>query len=153
MKEFIEKYGITKIHVYGLIPQKGTMFEEASRPTKEEQAWWIAQLRITFPKLDIQCGIWDDRIDYIPILLRAGSNSISKFKATKLFGTQIARDVEGACREAGREFVGTLTEVPNVDWDAEVNRLNIDDSMKKDIREKLELYLVKMRKNVLKCEM
>src|SRR3989338_8711314 len=58
LKDFIQEYAITKIHIYGLIPQKGTMFENVAIPTAEEQAWWIAQLRIAFPTLDIQCGIW-----------------------------------------------------------------------------------------------
>ncbi|MFQ5475117.1 MAG: radical SAM protein, partial [Candidatus Nanoarchaeia archaeon] len=49
LKSFIEKHEIQKIHVYGLIPQKGTVFEGKEAPTPEEQAWWIAKLRIEFP--------------------------------------------------------------------------------------------------------
>src|SRR3989344_5437072 len=60
LKEFIDKHDISKIHVYGLIPQKGTIHEHDLIPSAEEQAWWIAQLRIAFPTLDIQCGIWED---------------------------------------------------------------------------------------------
>src|SRR3989338_8763386 len=84
LKAFIRKHKIHKIHVYGLIPQKGTPFEYAEIPSQEEQAWWIAQLRVTFPTLDIQCGVWEDRVDRIPFLLTAGANSISKFQAIKL---------------------------------------------------------------------
>ncbi len=144
LKQFIERYQITKIHVYGLIPQKGTMFEHTPRPSKEEQAWWIAQLRIAFPSLDIQCGIWEDRLDYIPLLLKAGANSISKFKALKLFGTPLAFELEAGVQEAGRTFKGTLTKLPVVDWSALVDSLSVNDTLKQDIKYKLNCYLAKM---------
>ena len=147
LKEFIQKYQIGKIHIYSLIPQKGTMFENAPIPSKEEQAWWISQLRIAFPTLDIQCGVWEDRVDRISFLLKAGSNSISKFKATKLFGTKIAEDVEEQAGLAGRNFKGTLTKVPDVDWNAEVEKLDLDTEFKEKIKVKLEQYITKMRKN------
>ncbi|MDP3990117.1 MAG: radical SAM protein [archaeon] len=147
LKEFIVKYKINKIHVYGLIPQKGTPFENASRPTKEEQAWWIAQLRINFPKLDIQCGIWEDRIDYLSLLLKAGANSISKFKATKLFGTDIAKQIEEESVKAGRSFVGTLTKVPDVDWKEIVSNLSFEQELKDEILVKLGQYLKTMNEN------
>lgn len=148
LKTFIEKYKINKIHVYGLIPQKGTPFENVSRPTKEEQAWWIAQLRIAFPKLDIQCGIWEDRTDYLSLLLKAGANSISKFKATKLFGTDTAKRIEEESATAGRMFLGTLTEVPAVNWKKIVYDLPFEENLKKNILEKLEQYLTSMKKNI-----
>ena len=147
LKEFIVKYKINKIHVYGLIPQKGTPFENASRPTKKEQAWWIAQLRINFPKLDIQCGIWEDRIDYLSLLLKAGANSISKFKATKLFGTDIAKQIEEESVKAGRSFVGTLTQVPDVDWKELVSNLSFKQELKDEILVKLGQYLKTMNEN------
>jgi len=147
LKDFIIKYSITKIHMYGLIPQKGTMFEDASIPTKEDQAWWIAQLRIAFPKLDIQCGIWEDRIERISFLLKAGSNSISKFRATKLFATKFAQHIEDEAEKAGRIFKGTLTKLPDINWHAEVDKLSLDQNMKNQIKEKLDQYLLQMRKN------
>lgn len=147
LKAFIEKYEIDKIHVYGLIPQKGTMFEHSAIPTKEEQAWWIAQLRIAFPTLDIQCGVWEDRVERISLLLRAGANSISKFKATKLFGTKIAEEIEQQVKMAGRTFRGTLTKLPEMDWDAQIQRLSLDPDLKGKIREKLyNEYLAKIQR-------
>lgn len=148
LKAFIEKYDINKIHIYGLIPQKGTMFEHTAIPSAEEQAWWIAQLRIAFPKLDIQCGIWEDRVERVSLLLKAGANSISKFKATKLFGTKTAKAIEAEVAKAGRTFRGTLTKIPNMDWDAEVDRLSFSSELKEKIKEKLHKeYLKKMKKN------
>lgn len=148
LKGFIQKYQIDKIHIYSLIPQKGTMFEHASIPTKEEQAWWIAQLRIAFPKLDIQCGIWEDRTDRVAFLLHAGANSISKFKATKLFGTKSAQQMEEQVKLSGRTFKGTLTKLPSIDWEKEVDKLSFDQEWKNKIKQKLfNEYLRKIEKN------
>jgi len=148
LQAFIKKYEIDKIHVYGLIPQKGTMFEHASIPTAEEQAWWIAQLRIAFPTLDIQCGIWEDRVERVSLLLAAGANSISKFKAIKLFGTARAKEIESQVTLAGRTLKGTLTDLPSFDWDAEIKKLSCDNELKERIQKKLyNEYLRKMPVN------
>ncbi len=147
LKNFIEKYEIGKIHVYGLIPQKGTIHENDSIPTAEEQAWWIAQLRIAFPKLDIQCGIWEDRIGRVSLLLQAGANSVSKFKAIKLFGTDIAKGIEQEAATAGREFIGSLTKLPEIDWDGAVDCLSLSSELKEKIRLKLHSYLAEMKKS------
>ncbi|HLC81118.1 MAG TPA: radical SAM protein [Candidatus Nanoarchaeia archaeon] len=146
--DFIKKHSISKIHVYGLIPQPGTAYADSPIPSAEEQAWWIAQLRVLFPKLDIQCGVWEDRLERVPLLLKAGANSISKFRATKLFGTALAKDMEQQVQSAGRTFRGTLTKLPEVDWDKEINRLSLDESMKLKIKPKLKLYLNQIQANL-----
>ena len=148
--DFIRKYNINKIHVYGLIPEKGTMYETAEIPSQEEQAWWIAQLRIHFPTLDIQCGVWEDRVERIAFLLQAGANSLSKFQALKLFATKIAMEIEQQVMRAGRTFKGTLTELPDIDWNAEVEKLSFSNSLKEEIKRKLQLYLKTMEKNTEK---
>ncbi|MBR9699784.1 radical SAM protein [Candidatus Woesearchaeota archaeon] len=145
LKEFISKYDISKIHVYGLIPQKGTPMENYPVPSTEDQAWWISQLRQEFPSLDIQCGIWEDRIDRIHDLLEAGANTISKFRAIKLFGSPLARQIEEEAAKAGRTFRGTLTVLPDVDWDKEVDKLSLDDEMKGHVRKKLHQYIKGMK--------
>lgn len=142
---FIEKYKITKIHIYSLIPEKGTMFEHTPMPSKEQQAWWIAQLRINCPTLNIQCGIWEDRTERVEYLLRAGANSISKFKAIKLFNSQEAREIERQAKLAGRKFQGTLTQIPDVDWEEKIEQLSFDGGLKERIRQKLKLYLKQMQ--------
>ena len=148
LSSFIRKYGIQKIHVYGLIPQKGTPFENFPIPSKEQQAWWIAKLRIEFPKLDIQGGIWEDRVDRISYLLEAGSNSISKFKSLKLFGTTIAQGIEDQALLAQRSFVGSLTKIPTVDWNKEIDHLDFSLELKDRIKIKLDIYIKRMVKNV-----
>lgn len=150
LEEFIKKYQIDKIHIYGLIPQESTMFQNTLPPTGEEQAWWIAKLRIAFPKLDIQCGIWEDRTERVSLLLKAGANSISKYQATKLFGTKVSQDIEAEAKKAGRKFNGTLTKLPDMDWNQEVEKLSLDRKLKEEILQKLLIYLKKMNDNVQK---
>ena len=152
LKEIIVKYGVTKIHVYSLIPHPGTMMENFAIPSKDEQSWWISKLRIEFPKLDIQCGIWHDRVEYISDLLQTGVNSISKFKCIELFGTEKARIVERQIASSGRKFNGSLTKIPNVDWDSEISRLDIDGKLKSEIKIKLDVYLKKMKDNCKKIK-
>ncbi len=145
--DFIRKYGISKLHLYSLIPHPGTLFENSPLPSQEYQAWWIAQLRINFSRLDIQCGIWEDRVERTSFLLKAGANSFSKFKALKLFGTKVASRLEEQAGLAGRKFEGTLTLLPDVDWEKEVSKLSIDEGLKRKIKEKLKLYLTKINRS------
>lgn len=146
--EIIERYHISKIHVYSLVPEKGTTYTEKDIPSPESQAWWIAQVRIHFPTINIQCGIWKDRIASLPLLLRAGANSFSKFPATRLFGTKYAYDIEEQVRKAGRVFQGTLTQLPDVDWTREIRMLPVDDLLKERVRKKIAQYIQKMGKNL-----
>ena len=148
LKAFITKHNINKIHLYGLIPTTGTVFESSPAPSAEQQAWWIAQLRIAFPTLDIQAGIWEDRTNRIPLLLQAGTNSLSKYQALKFFGTASARSIEQESKKAGRKFKGTLTELPDIDF-KEIETLPFESSLKNRINVKLKEYLHQMQKNIL----
>ena len=145
LKVFIEENSIRKIHMYALNPVEGTEFEGADSPSPEYQAWWIAKTRIAFPKIDIQMGVWKDKLDRIPLLLKAGANSISKFPATRYFGRPIAKKMEVEAEKSDRKFLGSMTELPDVDWDAEVDSLNVDDETREVVRKKLKQYLKKMR--------
>jgi biotin synthase-like enzyme len=146
LKKFITKHEITKIHIYGLNPQKGTMFENAKPPAAEYQSEWIRRTRMAFPNIDIQAGIWLDRVDYVAELLRAGANSISKFPALKAFGSKEANEIENQAKLANRKFIGTLSKMPKVDWDNEVDKLKFDIELKNNIKKKLKDYLRSMEK-------
>ncbi|MFT4343247.1 MAG: radical SAM protein, partial [Candidatus Woesearchaeota archaeon] len=146
LKDFIEKNAITKIHVYGLIPQKGTPYENVKPPSPEDEAWWIAQLRISFPGLDIQCGIWHDRAEYLPVLLQAGANSVSKLQALKVFGSNHLKNIVQMSEKAGRTFRGELLTVPSRNWDALVDEC-VDESLQKAVKEKLKKYLNAMNRS------
>jgi biotin synthase-like enzyme len=147
LKNIIRKYDISKIHIYGLNPHKGTVYENSPAPTKEYQAEWIAKTRIEFPKLDIQFGIWEDRPEYTSFLLKAGANSISKYPALKEFNSDSAKEIEMQAKLAGRKFIGTLTKMPNIDWDSEVDKLNLEKSIKEKIKAKIRQYVLQMNRN------
>jgi biotin synthase-like enzyme len=150
LKDFIRIYDINKIHIYGLKPRKGTILGNNHLPSKEEQAWWIAELRVSFPKLEIQCGVWEDRLDRTSYLLKSGANSVSNFRATKLFGTQLAYDLENQVKLSGRKFNSNLTKLPDIDWNNEVNKLSLEQEMKNKIKEKLNMYLEKINSNQIR---
>lgn len=149
--ETIEKYHISKIHFYGLVPHEGTIYANAQPPTANEQAWWIAQTRIAFPTIDIQCGIWSDRTNRISVLLRAGANSISKFQAIKLFASAPAKEIEKQAALAKRKFLGSLTILPCLDLD-EVDLFGFDTDLTTNIKKKAEQYLKLMRRNMERSE-
>ncbi|MBU0980452.1 MAG: radical SAM protein [Nanoarchaeota archaeon] len=141
LKSFIKEHDISKIHIYGLNPQKGTVFEHVLPPLAEYQAEWIARTRIAFPKIDIQAGIWADRVDAISLFFMAGANSISKFPAIRLFGGKEAQTIEEQANLAGREFLGSMTRLPgNISLDL------IPDILKEDVKVRLDRYLARMKK-------
>jgi biotin synthase-like enzyme len=148
LSDFIRKHQIDKIHIYSLVPQKRTIFEHTEQAHPEYHAWWIAQVRINFPKIDIQAGIWKDRAHQIPLLLSAGANSISKFPALRLFGSKRAEDIEHQIVSSGRKFKGTLTKLPEINWEKKIGQLPVKDKLKQEIKSKLQAYLNKMEKNL-----
>ena len=141
LEGFIRKHHIVKIHLYGLNPQEGTVYQGKEPPSKYLQAWYIARIRVAFPEMDIEAGVWEDRMQYIPLLLRAGATSLSKFAATRLFGKKESFAFEDAVRSGGREFLGTLTKMPLLDWEAEIVKLPLDSDIKELIRKKLFDYV------------
>jgi len=144
LKNFIEKHKIDKIYFYSLNPQKGTVFENKEMPSAEYQAEWIAKTRIAFPKIEILAGIWLNKVDRVPLLLKAGANSISKFPALKAFGSKEAKKVEEGARKAGRKFKGTLTKLPKINWNEEVEKLNLEKNLKEKVNKKLNSYLSRL---------
>lgn len=145
--ETIKKYHISKLHFYGLVPHEGTAYADTPAPTADEQAWWIAQTRIAFPTINIQCGIWSDRTERISVLLRAGANSISKFQAIKLFATKPAQDIEKQAALGGRKFLGSLTVVSDLDIN-EIDGFGFDAELTAHIKKKAQQYLKLMKRNM-----
>jgi biotin synthase-like enzyme len=144
LEKFIRRYKIERIHLYSLNPHPGTIFEHKPLPKPEYQAWWIAKTRMAFPTIDIQCGIWDDKVEDLSLLLRAGANSISKYPAIRRFNSSTANKIETEAKKAKREFKGSLTTMPEVDWDEKVAALQIDEELKQQIKKKLDAYLKTM---------
>ncbi|MBW3003036.1 radical SAM protein [Candidatus Woesearchaeota archaeon] len=141
--KFIEKHRLERITFYALKPIAGTPYTEG--PKREYYAEWIARTRIRFPKLQIIAGITARRVDDVPLLLRAGANAITKFPVTKKFNSDEAKKIEQYIKQEGRTFIGSVTKLPDVNWDNEIEKLDIDNDLKQQTKQTLKLYLERMR--------
>ena len=150
LHKFIEEHKLDRITFYALKPVKGTIFENKEGPTSEYYADWIAKTRIKFPKLELIAGTTARRYKEAELLFKAGANAITKFPATKLFGTEQAEVVEEGAKKAGRIFQGTLTKLPKINWDREADKVGFDEKLTEQLKEKLRLYLKSMEKNINK---
>ncbi|MBD3303834.1 radical SAM protein [Candidatus Woesearchaeota archaeon] len=148
LHNFIKEHQLDRITFYALKPVKGTIFENKQGPTTEYYTDWIAKTRIKFPKLEIIAGTTARRYKEAETLFRVGANAITKFPATKLFGTEQAQAVEEGAKKAERTFKGTLTKLPDIDWDKEVDSLELDSKLKEQLKEKLKQYLDSMENNI-----
>ena len=143
--DFIEKHKLKRITFYALKPVKGSPYTKS--PKENYYTWWIAKTRIRFPKLEIMAGLTPKRPDYTKKILLAGANAITKFPVIKKFNTEETKLIERQIKEAGRELFGSLTKLPKIDFDKEVNKLGFNEDLKKQITIKLNQYLERMSKN------
>jgi biotin synthase-like enzyme len=142
LKQFITKHHLDRITFYALKPVPGTSFTEG--PSTEDYVWWITQTRTAFPKLEIIAGTTARRVHEISQILEAGADAITKFPATKKFGCKEAIEFEAQIKKAGRKFTSTLTKLPKIDWDKQIDALNVSDELKIEIKKTLAMYLKKM---------
>jgi len=146
--KFIEKYNLSRITFYALKPVKDTEFENSEGPKTDDYLWWIAKTRVRFPKLEIIAGTTARRYEEVGLLLKAGANAFTKFPATKMFGTKEAHRIEKDIKEAGRELKGSITSLPDIDWNEEIEKIGLDEELEIEVKEKLKVYLKRMRKNI-----
>lgn len=143
LKKFVKKYKIDRITFYRLKPQKGTVFESKKPLKTENYVHWIKKTRKAFPKLEIIVGSWLRHLNEIHLLLKAGADSITKFPSIKSFGTKYAQEIERQAALAKRKFQGTLTKLPKIDWEKEVKKHDLNETV---LRKVLE-YVGVMKKN------
>ncbi|MFA6461958.1 MAG: radical SAM protein [Candidatus Woesearchaeota archaeon] len=148
LTKFIEKHKLDRITFYALKPVKGTIFENSNGPTTEDYLWWLASTRIKFPKLEIIAGTTARRYEEVGQLMKAGANAFTKFPATKMFGTRQAHQIEKDIKAAGRELRGSITQLPSVDWNAEIEKIGLDPELETDVKEKMKIYLKRMQNNI-----
>jgi len=141
--DFIEKHKLDRITVYALKPVPNTEFTEG--PSPEEFLQWLAKIRIKFPRLEIIAGTNLRRSEEGGYLMKAGANAVTKFPATKQFATERAKLMEKLIRYEKRDFISNLTELPEIDWDKEIDGLDIKEEYKSEMKEKLPAYLKKFR--------
>jgi len=147
---FIEKHSLDRITFYALKPVKDTPYKRG--PSTDDYVWWVANTRIRFPELQIITGTAYKRVTEespethkeVYNLMRAGSNAITKFPITKKFGSPAAEKMEQEILEADREMMGSLTKMPDVDWDEEIDSVDVDIKTRRHMKELIKLYLKKM---------
>lgn len=145
LSDFIEKYQLDRITFYALKPVKETIFENSGGPKTEDYLWWIAQTRIRFPKIEIIAGTTARRFQEVGLLLKAGANAFTKFPATRMFNSPEARKIETEIKETGRQFLGTLTQMPKIDWNREIEQIGLNPKLEKAVKEMMPSYLERMK--------
>ena len=141
---FIEKHQLHRITLYALKPVKGGAFTQG--PSVDFYASWIASIRIRFPKLEIIAGTNLRRCEEVGTLLKAGASAFTKFPATKQFATSKARLLARQTKDNGRNFISNFTELKDKDgkdinFEAEIDKLQIEEHYKEQMKEKLPNYL------------
>jgi len=137
--DFVEKHKLDRITLYALKPVRGTSYETG--PSQNEYLSWLASLRIRFPKLEIIGGTNLRRAEEVGYLMRAGVNAITKFPATKQFGTKKAELMTKLIKNEKRNFTSNITILPNIDWNKEIDKFPIEKNLKEEMKEKLPAYL------------
>jgi biotin synthase-like enzyme len=148
--KLIKEYKLDRVTFYSLNPHEGTAFSKG--PETEYYLQWVAKTRIEFPRLEIITGSWVNRLEEIHLLLKAGANAFTKFPALKLFGSNYAQEIEAQIIKANRKLKGSLIKLPEVDWEKEINSLEIDQGLKSQVYSKLKEYLNKMKTKGLQNE-
>ena len=146
LEDYIKEHQLDNITFYALKPVKETEFENIPSPEPEYYAWWIKQTRKSFPKIKIMAGLTPKKVDYVKLLLESGATAITKFPAIRQFNSDKAKLIEKLAKEAGREFKGSLTKIPKIDWDKEIDKIKVNKKTKEQIKEKLQEALERMNK-------
>ncbi len=136
LKDFISEYGLDRITFYALKPVKGTGYTKS--PDADEYYWWVSETRKAFPKLEIMAGLTPKRQDYVKGLLLAGATAITKFPVVRRFNSPEAKDIEKQIKDAGFEFSSSLTKMPDVDWDSEVDKVIKDKKLAEKVKLKVK---------------
>jgi biotin synthase-like enzyme len=109
--KMLEEQEIDRIIFYSLNPHPETPFADTPQPASLYYAGTVAATRIRFPKLEIITGTWVDNLANMGPLLLAGANGLTKFPLFKMFGTSHGKRVEEEVKWAGRDLVGTFTDL------------------------------------------
>ena len=150
LKRFIKKENISRITFYALNPHPGTPFKTS--PKKSYYCKWIENTRKAFPKIEIIAGAWTDKPTYYSAVLKAGADSITKLPVIRKFGSKELILIEKEIEKAGRNLNGSLSKIPSVDWENNINLLDeklFNKRLKEEIKKKTDIYLKQMKKNLL----
>lgn len=109
--DLIEELDIDRIIFYSLNPHPDTEYHLTPQPASLYYASIVAATRIRFPKIEIISGTWTDNLANIGVLLKAGSNGITKFPLFKMYGNRFGKRVEEEVSWANRELIGSFSDM------------------------------------------
>lgn len=113
--DLIEELDIDRIIFYSLNPHPDTEYNLTPQPASFYYASIVASVRIRFPNIEIISGTWTDNLANIGVLLKAGSNGITKFPLFKMYGNRYGKRVEEEVSWANRELKGSFSDLSLLD--------------------------------------
>ncbi|MCD7781910.1 MAG: radical SAM protein [Methanosphaera sp.] len=111
----IEELDIDRIIFYSLNPHPDTEYNLTPQPASLYYASIVATVRIRFPNIEIITGTWTDNLANIGVLLKAGSNGLTKFPLFKMYGNRYGKRVEEEVYWADRDLVGSFSDMDRLD--------------------------------------
>ncbi|WP_455645338.1 radical SAM protein [Methanosphaera sp.] len=109
--ELIEELDIDRIIFYSLNPHPDTEYHLTPQPSSLYYASIVAAVRIKFPNIEIITGTWTDNLANIGVLLKAGSNGLTKFPLFKMYGNRFGKRVEEEVYWAGKNLKGSFSDM------------------------------------------
>lgn len=109
--DLIEELDIDRIIFYSLNPHPDTEYNLTPQPASLYYASIVAAVRIRFPHIEIITGTWTDNLANIGVLLKAGSNGLTKFPLFKMYGNRYGRRVEEEVCWADRKLKGSFSDL------------------------------------------
>ncbi|KZX15594.1 radical SAM protein [Methanobrevibacter curvatus] len=124
--DFISDHYIDRIIFYSLNPHPDTIYQNSSQPSSLYYGAVVSAIRITFPKIEIICGTWNDNLANFGLLILSGANGLTKFPMFKIFGTKYGKRVEEEVKFTGKTLKGSFTDFnllghDESDFDSELN--------------------------------
>lgn len=109
--DLIEELDIDRIIFYSLNPHPDTEYHLTPQPASLYYAGIVASTRIRFPEIEIITGTWTDNLANIGVLLKAGSNGLTKFPLFKMYGNRFGKRVEEEIYWANRILKGSFSDM------------------------------------------
>ncbi len=109
--DLIEELDIDRIIFYSLNPHPDTEYHLTPQPASLYYASIVASVRIKFPNIEIITGTWTDNLANIGVLLKAGSNGLTKFPLFKMYGNRYGKRVEEEVLWANKNLIGSFSDM------------------------------------------
>lgn len=113
--DLIEELDIDRVIFYSLNPHPDTDYCLTPQPASLYYASIVAAVRIRFPEIEIITGTWTDNLANIGVLLKAGSNGLTKFPLFKMYGNRYGRRVEEEVYWADRDLKGSFSDMSRLE--------------------------------------